>query len=236
MRRRFTTFDRAREAGACRRFNKAAIQFGIQAWKYLITSSPAPAPAGCVLANRLSEDPNKRVLLIESGPKDDHPLIHMPKGVAKLRTDQRYMWSVRHLPEFEPAGTRAAMDAGANAWRQLRDQRNDLYARPAQGLRRHGRPDQRGLELGPHECGLQCGREPQSRVVANARRQGPAEGDDLSGRWRRRNADEGGDRLGAKRSASNIRWTSTSPINGRRSATRCARSSRAAARAPPSPF
>ncbi len=50
-------------------------------------------PAGCVLADRLSADAGRRVLLIESGPRDDHPLIHMPKGVAKLRRDARYMWS-----------------------------------------------------------------------------------------------------------------------------------------------
>lgn len=49
--------------------------------------------AGCVLANRLSEDPSKRVLLLESGPSDDNPFIHMPKGVGKLRKDSRYMWS-----------------------------------------------------------------------------------------------------------------------------------------------
>ncbi len=49
-------------------------------------------PAGCVLANRLSGDPKKRVLLLESGPADNHPLIHMPKGVGKLRKDARYMW------------------------------------------------------------------------------------------------------------------------------------------------
>ncbi len=37
--------------------------------------------AGCVLANRLSADPNRRVLLLEAGGSDRNPLIHMPAGL-----------------------------------------------------------------------------------------------------------------------------------------------------------
>lgn len=40
--------------------------------------------SGCVLASRLSEDPKRTVLLIESGPDDKSPLIRMPRGIGKL--------------------------------------------------------------------------------------------------------------------------------------------------------
>jgi hypothetical protein len=38
--------------------------------------------AGCVLANRLSANPATRVCLVEAGPPDRNPMIHMPFGLA----------------------------------------------------------------------------------------------------------------------------------------------------------
>ena len=48
--------------------------------------------AGCVLANRLSADPSTRVLLIEAGPRDRNPLIHIPAGYIKLLDHPVLTW------------------------------------------------------------------------------------------------------------------------------------------------
>ena len=50
--------------------------------------------AGCVLANRLTQDPGISVLLIEAGGKDDYAWIHIPVGylycIDNPRTDWRF--------------------------------------------------------------------------------------------------------------------------------------------------
>ncbi|MCC7276356.1 MAG: choline dehydrogenase [Alphaproteobacteria bacterium] len=55
--------------------------------------------AGCVLANRLTEDPSVTVLLLEAGPKDRLPWIHVPAGFMKLLDDKRVNWVYRTEPE-----------------------------------------------------------------------------------------------------------------------------------------
>ena len=55
--------------------------------------------AGCVLANRLSANPAKRVLLLEAGPSDWHPFIHMPAGLAKLVNRKGINWDYYTEPE-----------------------------------------------------------------------------------------------------------------------------------------
>jgi choline dehydrogenase-like flavoprotein len=60
--------------------------------------------AGCVLANRLSGNPQTRVLLIEAGPEDNNPLIRIPKGFGKLLSDPQYAWYFPIEPEPGNAG------------------------------------------------------------------------------------------------------------------------------------
>ena len=49
--------------------------------------------AGSVLAERLSKDGKTNVLLLEAGPEDKHPMLHMPKGFVKLLRNPDYLWT-----------------------------------------------------------------------------------------------------------------------------------------------
>jgi choline dehydrogenase-like flavoprotein len=64
--------------------------------------------AGCVLANRLSADPNVTVCLIEAGPPDRSPLIHVPLGMIRLGTHPTLRWHDETVAQ-EHAGGRAIL-------------------------------------------------------------------------------------------------------------------------------
>ncbi len=55
--------------------------------------------AGCVLANRLSQDPRNQVLLLEAGPKDSNPMIHMPGGCAEVLKSDTLNWKFTSTPQ-----------------------------------------------------------------------------------------------------------------------------------------
>ncbi|MEO1538214.1 MAG: choline dehydrogenase [Pseudomonadota bacterium] len=55
--------------------------------------------AGCVLAERLSRDPARKVLLLEAGPPDNHIFIRMPAGVAKAIGSERFNWHYWTTPQ-----------------------------------------------------------------------------------------------------------------------------------------
>ena len=62
--------------------------------------------AGCVLANRLSADAAARVLLIEAGPRDRHPYIHIPLGMGKMHEHNMFDWGYATEPEPNLNGRR----------------------------------------------------------------------------------------------------------------------------------
>ena len=69
-------------------------------YDYIITGA---GPAGCVLANRLSEDSDVKVLLLEAGGSDRNPLFHMPAGFAKM-TKGVASWGWETVPQKHMKG------------------------------------------------------------------------------------------------------------------------------------
>ena len=90
--------------------------------------------AGCVLANRLSEDPAKTVLLIEAGGKDNKPEIHVPQAYLKLHhsnVDWNCYWTEPqpHLDNrriYQPRGKVLGGCSSTNAMAYIRGQREDF--------------------------------------------------------------------------------------------------------------
>jgi choline dehydrogenase len=150
------------------------------AWDYVVVGAGS---AGCALAARLAEDPRGfRVLVLEAGGADSSPWIHVPLGVGKLLTDERYAWRFETEPQSGLAGQRvywprgkvlggsSAVNGMAYVWGDPAEY--DGWA--ARGLAGWSaaelRPFFRRLESNPHATHPGRGRDGPVRITDRARR------------------------------------------------------------------
>jgi len=89
--------------------------------------------AGCVLAARLSEDPQVQVCLLEAGPADKSVLIHCPAGLALLAKNGQANWAFDTVPQagmngrkgYQPRGKVLGGSSSINAMIYIRGQQQD---------------------------------------------------------------------------------------------------------------
>ena len=77
-------------------FNDYKVYKLMENFDYIIIGAGS---AGCVLANRLSENLNNKVLLIEAGGKDSYPWIHIPVGYYKTMHNPKTDWCYNTEPD-----------------------------------------------------------------------------------------------------------------------------------------
>lgn len=105
--------------------------------------------AGCVLANRLSEDLSVTVCVLEAGPRDWHPYIHLPAGFIKTFYDPRINWCYSQEPGpwtagrriFAPRGKTLGGSSSINGHIYNRGQHQDFDTWAQLGNRGWGYPD-----------------------------------------------------------------------------------------------
>ncbi|CAG2148414.1 GMC family oxidoreductase [Cupriavidus numazuensis] len=97
--------------------------------------------AGCVLANRLSEDGKHSVCLLEAGPPDSYPWIHIPIGYGKTMFHKQVNWGFYTDPDpnmlnrriYWPRGRTLGGSSAINGLIYVRGQREDYDRWEAQG-------------------------------------------------------------------------------------------------------
>lgn len=105
--------------------------------------------AGCVLASRLSEDPNVSVCVLEAGPSDWHPYIHLPAGFIKTFHMKSINWAYQQEPGpwtggrsiYAPRGKTLGGSSSINGHIYNRGQRMDFDTWAQMGNRGWGYAD-----------------------------------------------------------------------------------------------
>ncbi len=144
--------------------------------------------AGCVLANRLTEDRDSRVLVLEAGGWDRDPWIHIPLGLGQDPHPSTARLDVFHRARAESRRAHDRMRARQGDRRFVLDQRHDLFARPPRRLRPLG--GERAARRGPTRtrCPISRSRKPgrtePAPIAAATARSAPA-GPPSRTRWRR---------------------------------------------------
>jgi choline dehydrogenase len=103
----------------------------VESFDYIIVGGGS---AGCVLANRLTACGKHRVLLIEAGPSDWNPLVHIPIGWTQISYQKSFNWgysiepeaSTNHRPMYWPRGKLLGGSGSINGMVHIRGHREDF--------------------------------------------------------------------------------------------------------------